>query len=98
MKPNVALLKAEIRDELDKIAGLSQEFKAITPRLNEPPERVPFYDRAATLLSAQLLQRLRSHFSQHCPVFRERSEPRELARGLTQAHEADHTRLPAGGD
>ncbi|MBS3934405.1 MAG: hypothetical protein KGZ35_08615 [Truepera sp.] len=46
MKPNVALLKADIRDELDKIARLSQEFQAITPRLNEPPG-VPFYDRAA---------------------------------------------------
>jgi hypothetical protein len=47
MKPSVALLKADIRDELDKIARLSQEFKAIEPKLNEPPERVPFYDRAA---------------------------------------------------
>jgi hypothetical protein len=47
MKPNVALLKADIRDELDKIARLSQEFRKIGPKLNEPPERVPFYDRAA---------------------------------------------------
>ena len=47
MKPNLALLKADIRDELDKIARLSQSFREIEPKLNEPPERVPFYDRAA---------------------------------------------------
>lgn len=47
MTPNHALLKADIRDELDKIVRLSQYFKEIEPRLSEPPERVPFYDRAA---------------------------------------------------
>lgn len=47
MTPNIALLKADIRDELDKIARLRTEFTKIEAKLEEPPENVPFYDRAA---------------------------------------------------
>jgi len=75
MTPNLALLKADIRDELDKIVRLSQYFKEIEPRLNEPPERVPFYDRAAIgYYLHNFYNGCEVILSQHCTVFRERPE------------------------
>ncbi len=47
MKPNIALLKADIRDELGKIAKLSEAFDDIANMLDKPAEEVPFFDRAA---------------------------------------------------
>jgi hypothetical protein len=47
MKHNVELLRADIEDELRKIARLEQEFAQATPKLDLPPEEVGGYDRAA---------------------------------------------------
>lgn len=45
--PNVELLKADVRDELDKIARLEEEFAAAEEVLSRPAESLRFYDRAA---------------------------------------------------
>ena len=44
---NVELLKADVRDELRKIARLREDFAAVEPLLKRDPSEVPFYDRAA---------------------------------------------------
>lgn len=49
MKRNLELLKADILDELDKLAKLTQAFEQqVAPNLERPPEDMPDYDRAAT--------------------------------------------------
>lgn len=47
MKYNVELLKADILDELDKIKRLEKDFSVVEDMLDNPPEKVSFYDRSA---------------------------------------------------
>lgn len=47
MKYNISLLKADITDELNKIALIEKEFKKKMNMIQLPPEKVPFYDRGA---------------------------------------------------
>lgn len=47
MLHNLELLKADIRDELDKIERLEKEFSRFEDKLSLPPEAVPNYDRGA---------------------------------------------------
>jgi hypothetical protein len=47
MRYNVELLKADINDELEKIARLLREFSVVANKLEIPASEVPFYDRAA---------------------------------------------------
>ena len=44
---NVELLKADVRDELRKIARLREDFTVVEPLLAKDSSDVPFYDRAA---------------------------------------------------
>ncbi len=44
---NIELLKADVRDELRKIAQLREDFAQVEPLLTRDPINVPFYDRAA---------------------------------------------------
>ena len=44
---NVELLKADVRDELRKIAQLREDFVQTEPLLSKDASDVPFYDRAA---------------------------------------------------
>ena len=48
MKYNVALLAADIRDELGKLEKLSLEFIRIEQLLNLPAEDIGFFEKAAT--------------------------------------------------
>jgi hypothetical protein len=47
MKHNARLLKADIQDELSKIARLEKEFANIKGKLDLEPEKLSFYDRGA---------------------------------------------------
>jgi len=47
MRHNVELLKADIEDELRKIARLEQAFTQAEPKLEFSPAQVSGYDRAA---------------------------------------------------
>jgi hypothetical protein len=47
MRRELATLKADVEDEMAKIGRLAENFASIEPRLDDPPEKVPFYDRAA---------------------------------------------------
>jgi hypothetical protein len=47
MKYGLELLRADIEDELRKIARLEQEFAQAEPKLDLPPDQVGGYDRAA---------------------------------------------------
>ena len=47
MKYNLEFLKADICDELEKLNMLKKEFYLIENKLNEPKEKISFYDRSA---------------------------------------------------
>lgn len=47
MKYSLELLKADVRDELDKIARLEQAFTEAQPKLEMSADEVGVYDRAA---------------------------------------------------
>ena len=47
MSPNVALLKADVRDELSKLERLTQDFAGLEDLLAKAPEEVSFFERAA---------------------------------------------------
>jgi hypothetical protein len=47
MKYNLELLKADIEDELRKIARLEESFLRVEPKLDLPAEQVDAYDRGA---------------------------------------------------
>ena len=47
MARNPELLRADVRDELAKIARLTEEFAAVEPFLTRAPEAVSHYDRGA---------------------------------------------------
>ena len=48
MKYNVALLEADIRDELENLNMLAREFDAIKPLLVLKEEKITFFDKSAT--------------------------------------------------
>jgi len=48
MKYNVALLEADIRDELENLNMLAREFDAIMPLLALKEEEITFFDKSAT--------------------------------------------------
>lgn len=47
MTRNPELLRADVRDELAKIARLAREFAAVEPFLTRPAEEMSHYDRGA---------------------------------------------------
>ena len=47
MQPNFELLRADVEDELARIAQLEQVFASVRAKLTLPPEQVPAYDRGA---------------------------------------------------
>lgn len=47
MPPNVALLRADIEDELVKLEALAEIFDTIRGKLDLPPSEVSVYDRGA---------------------------------------------------
>ncbi len=47
MPPNVALLRADIEDELVKLEALAEIFDTIREKLDLPPSEVSVYDRGA---------------------------------------------------
>ena len=47
MNRNVALLKADVRDELSKLERLTRDFAGLEDLLAKAPEEVPFFERAA---------------------------------------------------
>jgi hypothetical protein len=47
MKHNVELLKADIQDELEKIAYLKKEFDKISGKIELKAEEIGYYDRGA---------------------------------------------------
>jgi len=47
MKYSIALLKADIRDELEKLYKLEKEFQGVLEKLGMDEHQVPAYDRGA---------------------------------------------------
>ena len=47
MGHRIELLRADLEDELEKLAKLEQEFAVAAEKLNLPQEQVPNYDRGA---------------------------------------------------
>ena len=47
MNHNLALLKADVRDELDKLERLTRDFAELEDLLAKASEEVPFFERAA---------------------------------------------------
>ncbi|MCK4485558.1 MAG: hypothetical protein KAU38_02215 [Desulfobacterales bacterium] len=47
MKYNLELLKADIRDELEKIQRLEDEFANVEEKIKLTPEEISYYDRGA---------------------------------------------------
>lgn len=47
MKYNVALLKADIQNELDKLLQLGQAYSSIADKIELPAESVSYFDRGA---------------------------------------------------
>jgi len=47
MQPNLELLRADVEDELARIAQLEQVFASVRDKLSLGPEQVPAYDRGA---------------------------------------------------
>lgn len=47
MKYSIELLKADIRDELEKLSKLEKEFQAVQEMLGQDENQVPAYDRGA---------------------------------------------------
>lgn len=47
MTPNLELLKADIRGEIEKLDTLAAEFRRVSGKLDLTPREVPFYDRGA---------------------------------------------------
>ena len=47
MKYSIELLKADIRDELEKLSKLEKEFQAVYERLHQDENQIPAYDRGA---------------------------------------------------
>jgi|OM-RGC.v1.021757311 hypothetical protein len=47
MQPNLELLRADVQDELARIAQLEQVFASVRDKLSLGPEQVPAYDRGA---------------------------------------------------
>ena len=47
MKPNLALLRADVLDELDKVEKITAAMRSVADKLDLPPEDVGLYDRGA---------------------------------------------------
>ncbi len=47
MKYSIELLKADIRDELEKLSKLEKEFQAVYEMLGQDENQIPAYDRGA---------------------------------------------------
>jgi hypothetical protein len=79
MNANLELLRADIEDELARLAQLEQVFASVRDKLDLAPEQVSAYDRGAIGYLLHNLQRLRDYLPPHRGLLRERHRPRHLA-------------------